>query len=136
VGAAVRIAGALHAVKCAHAQTAIEGAVDGETMRAAVKIVEEYFLPHSQAAIAEMGADPAIDKARRVVAWLQSHDGADFSVRDLHQEIRGQGCFRTVRSVEETLELVTLRYQSTGAWSLSESSKTSEHCQPSSAAEF
>lgn len=106
VGAAVRIAGALHAVKCAHAQTAIEGAVDGETMRAAVKIVEEYFLPHSQAAIAEMGADPAIDKARRVVAWLQSHDGADFSVRDLHQEIRGQGCFRTVRSVEETLELV------------------------------
>ena len=76
-GAAVRIAGVMHAVRCVDSAKPVGGAVEGESMRAAVDLVEHYFLPHAQAALAEMGADPEIDKPfsqrPRIPLGAQSH---------------------------------------------------------------
>ena len=58
VGAAVRIAGVLHAVQCVQSGKPTGGAIEGQTMQAAVALVEGYYLAHAEAALAEMGADP------------------------------------------------------------------------------
>jgi hypothetical protein len=105
-GAAVRIAGVMHAVRCVDSAKPVGGAVEGESMRAAVDLVEHYFLPHALAALAEMGADPEIDKARRVLAWILGRDIHEFSLRDLHQGLRGQGCFRAVEGVAVSVKLL------------------------------
>ena len=106
VGAAVRIAGVLHAVRCVQSGQPTGGAIDGQTMQAAVALVEDYYLSHAQAALAEMGADPEIDKARRVLARLISANMAEFTVRELHQVVKGQGCFRTVDAVAQAVALL------------------------------
>lgn len=106
VGAAVRIAGVLHAVLCAHAGHPVGGEIHGETMQAAVHLVERFFLPHALAALVEMGVDPAIDKARRVVTRLRNHHVIDFTVRELYQVLRGQGCFAKVADLRDTLDLL------------------------------
>jgi hypothetical protein len=107
VGAAVRIAGLLHAVQCAQTERVLTcSTIQVETMVAAVELVEDYFIGHAQAALAEMGADPAIDNARQLLAWLLNHEMTEFSVRDLHQGVRGQACFRKVNDVKATLALL------------------------------
>jgi hypothetical protein len=106
VGAAVRIAGVIHAVRCVQSAKPLCGAIEGNTMQAAVSLVEGYFLPHAQAALAEMGADPEIDKARRVLAWILGRDMDGFSLRDLHQGLRGQGCFRKVEGIAAVVGLL------------------------------
>ena len=106
VGAAVRIAGVLHAVQSVQSGKPTAGVIDGRTMEAAVALVEDYYLPHAQVALAEMGADPEIDKARRVLARLISANMAEFTVRELHQVVKGQGCFRTVDAVTQAVALL------------------------------
>ena len=106
VGAAVRIAGVLHAVRCVRDGKPTAGVIDGQTMQAAVCLVEDYYLPHAEAALAEMGADPEIDKARRVLARILSGNMAEFTVRELHQVVKGQGCFRTVDAVAQSVAVL------------------------------
>lgn len=99
-GAAARIAGLLHGVRCAAADGPVEGEIAGDTMRAAIGIVEEYFLPHALAAFAEMGADPDVGLARVLLDWLVSRGPAEISTRDAHRRLRGQVRFREVEAVE------------------------------------
>jgi replicative DNA helicase len=106
VGAAVRIAGVLHAVQCVQSRKPTGGAIEGQTMQAAVALVEGYYLPHAEAALAEMGVDPEIDKARRVLARLLSAGMSEFTVRELHQVVKGQGCFRTAEAVVRSVTLL------------------------------
>ena len=99
-GAAARIAGVLHGVRCAAADEPVAGEIEGDTMRAAIGIVEGYFLPHALAAFAEMGADPDVGLARVLLDWLVSRGPAEISTRDAHRRLRGQVRFREVEAVE------------------------------------
>jgi len=99
IGAAVRIAGLFHAVGCVHAGQPIGGEIGGKTMQEAVQLIEGYFLPHAEAALAEMGADPEIENARKVLVWIWHRDLREVALRDLHQGLRGQACFRKVEAV-------------------------------------
>ncbi|MHC4146826.1 MAG: YfjI family protein, partial [Planctomycetota bacterium] len=68
VGAVCRIAGIFHGLIHAHSGNPRRNQIDAETMLGAIAI-GEYLIPHAKAAFFEMGADPAIDAARRILSW-------------------------------------------------------------------
>jgi hypothetical protein len=68
-GAAARLAGILHVATHAHTDQATKP-ISGDTAAAAIRLARDYFLPHAQAALSMMGANPKLDTARRVWATL------------------------------------------------------------------
>lgn len=104
-GAAVRIAGLMHAARAAGEGSPIVGAIEGDTMVAAVLVVETYFIPHAVAAFVEMGVDPEAAAAQAVIDWLQARGTAVISVRDAHDNLRRQVRFTRVDAVERALAL-------------------------------
>jgi putative DNA primase/helicase len=55
----------------------------------AIRIAEDFLIPHALTVFGLMGADPAIEEAQRVLHVLQSWPELTFSRRDLHQKLRG-----------------------------------------------
>ena len=99
VGVVARIAGVIHAAETlAVATTPITGA----QMAAAIRI-GEYFTAHAVAAFDEMGADPAIEGARRVLDWVKQQEKTEFTRREAH---RGCRQFRAVTELDPCLELL------------------------------
>ena len=62
--------------------------IDAETMLGAIAI-GEYLIPHAKAAYFEMGSDPAIDTARRILAWVSSGQMSSFSKNEAFNALRG-----------------------------------------------
>ncbi|MBI3843244.1 MAG: DUF3987 domain-containing protein [Planctomycetes bacterium] len=89
VGAVVRIAGLLHIADHVESLTPWDTAISPETMEKAVQI-GNYLTAHAQAAFAEMGADPAVQTARYVLAWIRKNDEPTFSKRDAFQAMKGR----------------------------------------------
>jgi len=71
VGAACRIAGIFHGLIYADSGNPAKAQIDAETMLGTIAI-GEYLIPHAKAAFFEMGADPAIDAARRILEWIST----------------------------------------------------------------
>jgi len=71
VGAVCRIAGIFHSLIYATSGNPAKAQIDAETILGAIAI-GEYLIPHAKAAFFEMGADPAIDSARRILDWVSS----------------------------------------------------------------
>jgi replicative DNA helicase len=80
VGAVCRIAGIFHGLIYARSGNPSRVQVDPETMLGAIAI-GEYLIPHAKAAFFEMGADPAIDIARKIQLWVLSKRISEFSKR-------------------------------------------------------
>jgi hypothetical protein len=102
VGAVCRIAGIFHGLKHAPSRDPGEHPLDTEAMLCAMAI-GEYAITHARAAYFEMGADPAIGLARRVLTWLAEERPAEFSRRDVFNQLRG-----TVHKVDEVDEPLRL----------------------------
>jgi hypothetical protein len=110
-GAVARIAAILHLAG------GESGWITRETAEAAVRLGRDYLLPHAQIAFNQMGADPRLDDARRVVRWLgHSVDsvksvkgGPPSSVtrRDIHAHVWGGS--RKAEDLDPVLELL-VRY--------------------------
>jgi hypothetical protein len=67
----------------------------------ACRVGGEYYVPHAVAAYGLMGADPALEHARGVLAWLKEHhDGGKCSKRTIWQGLR-----RRVRQFQRPHEL-------------------------------
>jgi Protein of unknown function (DUF3987) len=98
-GAAARIAGLMHAVRCAGDGVAVEGPITGSTMRAAVSVVETYLVPHAIVAFSEMAADPEVAAAKAVAAWAAARGLREVSVHDVHVALRGQARFKLASAV-------------------------------------
>jgi replicative DNA helicase len=98
-GLAVRLAGIMHLA------SGSAGAIGEATMQAAVRVVEEYALPHALAAFGEMVADPELDAARAVVEWVRARGLSEVSVRDVHVGLRGQARFARVDAIRRAVEL-------------------------------
>jgi hypothetical protein len=98
-GAVARLAGCLHlaAVEVEPWNTP----VSAETTAAAIKL-GHYFTAHAKAAFCLMGADPALELAKRLVAWLERKGCERFSRRDACYQLRVK-----VRELEEPLALLT-----------------------------
>jgi putative DNA primase/helicase len=103
VGAVCRIAGIFHGLIYAGSGNPAKTQIDAETMLGAIAI-GEYLVEHAKAAFFEMGSDPAIDTARKVLDWVSSGEIKDFSKRDAFNALRGG--IQKVSELEEPLEML------------------------------
>ena len=88
-GAVARVAGLLHVAKALGLrELPTARAVDLQTMEAAMGL-GEYLIGHAQAAFAEMGVDPAVEDARRVLRWIEKNGAPTFTARDCFQGTKG-----------------------------------------------
>ncbi len=66
--------------------------------------IGEYLIPHAKAAFFEMGADPAIDFARRILEWASSEQISVFTKREAFNALRGG--IRKVNELDKPLEIL------------------------------
>lgn len=86
-GAAVRVAGLFHCVQHAHAYPH-DVPIDLATMQQALALLA-ILSAHALAVFDLMGADPALDGARRVWRWIDQGRRSTFTARECFQELRG-----------------------------------------------
>ena len=80
VGASARLAGLLHVSE--HGNQTLGLAVSADLMSRAIGLAR-YFIEHAKAAYGEMGADPALEGAKILAAWLARNPSrTTFSKRD------------------------------------------------------
>jgi hypothetical protein len=103
-GAVARIAGLLSLAKDLGDDGDLsEWRVDAETVHDAVSI-GHYLIAHAKAAFYEMGSNPAVEDARRILAWIERKDLSRFTKRDVHQAHRSH--FKTVSDLDPALRLL------------------------------
>lgn len=85
VGTVARIAGLIHAVE--HPESPSAAPVTAETVQRASSI-GKYLLQHARAAFALMGADPDVERAKRIVHWILQKGIRRFSLRDVMMAMR------------------------------------------------
>ena len=103
VGAVCRIAGIFHGLIYAASGNPAKAQIDAETMLGAIAI-GEYLIPHAKAAFFEMGSDPEIDSARRILDWVSSEQIAEFTKREAFNSLRGG--IQKVNELEKPLEIL------------------------------
>ena len=104
-GAAVRLAGILHAVKHALGRP-WDTVITFETMSDALDIMA-VIIRHSTAALDLMGADPAIAAARQVLAWIVRKKLPTFTIREAFNALRS--IFPKVQQLMVALEILEER---------------------------
>ena len=104
VGAVCRIAGIFHGLIYAASGNPAKAQIDPETMLGAI-VIGEYLIPHAKAAFFEMGADPEIDSARRILDWVSSKQKEEFTRRDVFNSLRGR--IQKVVELDDPLEILT-----------------------------
>ena len=88
-GGICRISGVLHLAEVdLEAGEAVPQWIPRDTVLRAIRLGRYYLLPHALAAFASMGADPIVEKAKKVLAWLRRHPRQQVSQRDIHQGVR------------------------------------------------
>ncbi|HKZ02279.1 MAG TPA: DUF3987 domain-containing protein, partial [Pyrinomonadaceae bacterium] len=102
-GAIVRIAGILSLVDQVENLAPFPERVARDAMERAITI-GQYLIPHARAAYAEMGADPQIENAKRLLRWIQKTGLRSFTKREAHQGNKGR--FKKVADIEPALELL------------------------------
>jgi replicative DNA helicase len=90
VGGMVRLSGILHLMEHATDPRPWDVAISPATAFKARAVMEGYLVPHAQAAIAMMGANPNAALAESVVEWIQRHAKEEFTRADLHRDLRRQ----------------------------------------------
>ena len=101
-GAVARIAGLLHLAQ--HIEDGYRHPISADTINAAIAI-GEYYAQHALAVFDAMGADPDLEAARTVHAWLEKHRPEQFTVRQLFNGIRS-ATYRKVADLRPGLELL------------------------------
>jgi hypothetical protein len=80
-GAVVRVAGLLHLAD--NFATGFGRPIAAPTMANAIAI-GRYLIEHALAAYDEMGGDPSLEGARRVLRWIRRTDVTTFTKRECH----------------------------------------------------
>ncbi|WP_238016006.1 DUF3987 domain-containing protein [Dactylosporangium sp. AC04546] len=83
-GAVVRIAGLLHLAE--HLAAGTDKPIDAATITRAASI-GTYFANHALVAFDDMGADPTVEDARHILAWLERTTTARFTRRELFSAV-------------------------------------------------
>ena len=91
-GGVLRVAGLLHmatvGVYAPHNSHNSQNTIDEATIARAIRFAN-YFIPHAQAAYAEIGADPSVEGARLVLRWVEKFDVRQFTKRQCYQGVKG-----------------------------------------------
>jgi hypothetical protein len=64
--------------------------IDAKYMVAAVRLVREYFWPHAQAALRQIGLTERHVNARRVLRWIRARCKTEVSLEDVRRDALGQ----------------------------------------------
>jgi replicative DNA helicase len=102
IGATARIAGLLHLA--AHLQDGWGRSVEAGTMASAVRVAG-YLTAHALAAFDGMGADPVLEAARELYAWLERARPEKFTKRELFSAV-SRSRFAKVGDLDGPLELL------------------------------
>ena len=103
VGAVCRIAGIFHGLIYATSGNPAKAQISAETMLGAIAI-GKYLIPRAKAAFFEMGANPAIDLARRILDWVSSEQISEVTKREAFNFFRGG--VRKVDELDEPLQIL------------------------------
>ncbi|MBF0291961.1 MAG: DUF3987 domain-containing protein, partial [Nitrospinae bacterium] len=95
----------LHCAEYVHA-AAWETSVTVETMSRALELMA-VLSEHSLAVFNMMGADPAIEGAKRVWRWIEAERGRSFAARDCFRALRGT--FRKMEALNPALAVLVER---------------------------
>jgi hypothetical protein len=88
-GQVARLAGLLHVVQSVTNNLDPQSRpISADTIHAAVELAETFLIPHAKTAFTLMGADPAVEQARRLVREIAAWPQESVSRRDLHQKLR------------------------------------------------
>jgi hypothetical protein len=102
-GAVIRFAGLLHVAQHADTKSPWGIPVSLKTMQSAIRI-GEYLIPHARAAFAEMGADPAVEGARHILAWIEKKHRPSLTKRDIFEGTKGR--FKRADDLNKPIELL------------------------------
>jgi hypothetical protein len=86
-GHTARIAALLHLASDDPVRALAEP-VPAPTMERAIRLAGAYLIPQARAALRSMGADPAMEEARHVLAWIARHQKTSFTRRDVCRDMR------------------------------------------------
>lgn len=104
-GEVARIAGAMHIAGCADPTN--PGPVTRAAVEAAVRLADEYLIPHARRAFGVMHADPAEELAIRAIRWLTRRpEITETSRRDLFQGLKGGQAELTAEDLTPALDLL------------------------------
>ena len=67
--------------------------------------VAHYLVLHARSAFMEMGADPAVESARRIIGWLERKQPEVFTKRACYQDLKS--VFKRASDLDPVLELLT-----------------------------
>jgi hypothetical protein len=95
VGGVGRIIGLLHIA--GHARANPPSEVSVEAVESGIAI-GRYLICHAQAAFEAMGADPNLEGAKRVWAWVERERLSEFSKREVHQALKSR--FKLAKSLD------------------------------------
>ncbi|GAA5104006.1 YfjI family protein [Haloechinothrix salitolerans] len=101
-GQVARIAGLLHVAE--HPHNAWEHSISGDTFANAWRI-GDYYATHALATFDQIGSDPALDNARRVLSWIERTQPTTFTRRDLFSALN-RGRFRRATDLDAPLALL------------------------------
>jgi hypothetical protein len=88
---ALRLAGTLCLLDWASGQSpSPPGTIDLVYMRAAIRLVRDYFWPHARAALRQIGLSERHVNARRALRWIRVHHQAEVSLKDIRRDALGQ----------------------------------------------
>ena len=103
-GLAGRLAGIFHCME--HRARAPHLAIEPQLMAKALEM-GGLLASHARAAFGMIGADPSIDAAKIVLAWIKRNRIEEFSRRECHRELRGT--FTRVAELKPGLEVLEER---------------------------
>ncbi|MER8099418.1 YfjI family protein [Kitasatospora sp. NPDC094016] len=101
-GAVARIAGLLHLAD--HPHDGYTMPISADTLTAAARI-GTYYTAHALTVFDAMGADPALAKARVVLAWLQANPADSHTKREIFRGLPS-GAFPAVADLDPVLALL------------------------------
>jgi hypothetical protein len=64
--------------------------IDVEYVQAAIRLVRDYFWPHSRAALRQIGLNERHATERRVLRWIHGHNKNEISLKDVRREALSQ----------------------------------------------
>jgi hypothetical protein len=105
-GRIVRIACILHLMTHHERPAPWQVEISGDTMRKALAF-SEYLIAHAKKTFATMEADPQVEGAKYVLAWITRERKTSFTKRDLHRH--AQGKYQNVEDLSYPLRLLEQR---------------------------
>jgi len=101
-GAVVRLAGLIHLAE--HLRDGWGRPITADTLARAATL-GRYFAAHALAAFDDMGADPVVEEARVVLAWLRKHAAPRITKRDVFSGV-SRGRFTKASDLDPALRLL------------------------------